>query len=73
MEPKEGQIYRHFKGKNYEVIAVAQYSEDHSQRLVVYRSVEDKGHVSARPIEMWVEEISRPELGYHGPRFKLVN
>ena len=44
--------YRHFKGNEYEVIAVARHSET-MEELVVYKSLKD-GEVWARPKAMFV-------------------
>ncbi len=57
VEDKETEIviggkYRHFKGNEYEVIAVARHSET-MEELVVYRSLKDN-EVWARPKTMFV-------------------
>jgi hypothetical protein len=50
--------YRHFKGNEYEVIAVAKHSEDLSP-MVVYKALYGEGDVWVRPADMWDEEITR--------------
>jgi hypothetical protein len=50
--------YRHFKGNEYEVIAVAKHSEDLSP-MVVYKALYGEGDVWVRPASMWDEEITR--------------
>lgn len=50
--------YRHFKGNEYEVIAIARHSEDESP-MVVYRALYGDHGVWVRPAEMWNEEITR--------------
>ena len=47
----EGAKYRHFKGGEYELIAVARHSEN-NEELVIYRSLKD-GQVWARPKTMF--------------------
>lgn len=47
----EGARYRHFKGGEYELLAVARHSES-NEELVIYRSVSD-GQVWARPKSMF--------------------
>lgn len=47
--------YRHFKGSEYELIAIAKHSEDLSD-MAVYRSLKD-GRVWVRPLSMWNEQI----------------
>lgn len=55
--------YRHFKGKEYEVLGVARHSET-LEELVVYRALyesEEFGENAlwVRPVSMFVEEIER--------------
>ncbi len=50
--------YRHFKGKNYEVIGIAQHSET-LEPMVVYKALYGDGGLWVRPAEMWNEEITR--------------
>lgn len=48
--------YRHFKGKEYEVIALAKHSET-EEELVVYRALYGEGEVWVRPASMWEERV----------------
>ena len=48
--------YRHFKGNEYEVIAVARDSED-LKPVVVYRALYGEGELWVRPAEMWFEPV----------------
>ena len=50
--------YRHFKGREYEVIGIARHSEDESP-LVVYRKLYDDLSLWVRPADMWNEEVVR--------------
>ncbi len=50
--------YRHFKGNEYEVIAIAKHSEDLSP-MVVYKALYGEGDVWVRPADMWDEEVTR--------------
>ena len=61
--------YRHFKGKEYEVIGTARHSET-LEELVVYRALYGDGGLWVRPTAMWTEEVERE--GYRGPRFYPV-
>ncbi len=65
MERKPGK-YRHFKGKEYELIAVATHSET-LEEMVVYRPLYGEGGLWVRPAAMWDEEVERD--AYRGPRF----
>ena len=55
--------YRHFKGREYEVIGIARHSEDESP-LVVYRKLYDDLSLWVRPADMWNEEMVRDGRTY---------
>lgn len=44
--------YRHFKGKEYEVLGVASHSET-LEPMVVYRALYGEGGLWVRPAAMW--------------------
>lgn len=50
--------YRHFKGNDYEVIAIARHSET-EEAMVVYRALYGDGGVWVRPVDMWNETVER--------------
>lgn len=50
--------YRHFKGDEYEVLAVATHSET-LEPMVVYRALYGDGGVWVRPLSMWHETVER--------------
>ena len=68
MELKAGK-YRHFKGKEYELIGVASHSET-LEPMVVYRALYGDGGLWVRPASMWTETVERD--GYCGPRFQYI-
>lgn len=62
-------IYRHFKGKEYEVLGVAKHSET-LEDLVVYRNLYDEKGYWVRPLVMFTEEVEAD--GVRQPRFRWV-
>ncbi len=68
MDVKLGK-YRHFKGKEYEVIGVAKHSET-LEDLVVYRALYEGGGLWVRPASMWNEEVERDGKRYK--RFTFI-
>lgn len=55
--------YRHFKGKPYEVIAIARHSE-REEPMVVYKALYGEGGVWVRPASMWNETVERDGKTY---------
>jgi hypothetical protein len=62
--------YRHFKGKEYQVIGVATDSETLAA-LVVYRALYGDGGLWVRPLRMFTEMLERD--GAVLPRFKYID
>ena len=50
--------YRHFKGREYEVIGIARHSET-EESMVVYRALYGDGGLWVRPADMWNETVER--------------
>ena len=57
MEIKLGK-YRHFKGNEYEVVAIARHSET-LEEMVVYKDLKNDEKVWVRPGSMWNETVER--------------
>ena len=61
--------YRHYKGKDYEVIGVARHSET-EEEFVVYRQLYGEGGLWIRPKAMFVESVLVG--GVEMPRFRRL-
>ena len=61
--------YKHFKGTEYRVIAIAKHSET-LEPMVVYQALYGKQGIWVRPAAMWNEIVEKD--GYTGPRFQYV-
>jgi len=61
--------YRHYKGKDYEVIAVARHSET-DEALVVYRPLYGERGWWVRPLAMFAGAVSLD--GESIPRFRYL-
>ena len=61
--------YRHFKGKEYEVLMIARHSET-EEEMVVYRALYGERGVWVRPASMWNEIVERDGKKYQ--RFTYI-
>ncbi|UAW96999.1 DUF1653 domain-containing protein [Halopseudomonas nanhaiensis] len=68
MEVRPGR-YRHYKGKDYQVVGVARHSETEEQ-LVVYRTLYGEYDLWVRPLSMFTEQVTIDGEAY--PRFTFV-
>ena len=62
--------YKHYKGKEYEVIGVARHSET-LEEFIVYKALYQRAdeNIWVRPLKMFLEEIEVD--GKKMPRFEL--
>lgn len=61
--------YRHFKGKEYQLIGIAKDSET-LEDMVVYKALYDDGQLWVRPLKMFLEEVEKD--GRKIPRFEYL-
>lgn len=65
-----GGVYHHYKGNRYRVIAIAKHSET-QEPLVMYQSLTHTNEYWARPLTMFVEQVS--VNGHLIPRFQYIS
>ncbi|MGI6497826.1 MAG: DUF1653 domain-containing protein [Oscillospiraceae bacterium] len=62
--------YRHFKGKEYQLLYVARHSET-QEEMIVYRALYGDRGVWVRPASMWDEAVEQD--GILRPRFQWIS
>jgi len=73
--PSHGDIYRHFKGKLYEIVECPVIHTETNEEYVCYRALYGHYDVYIRPLEMFMGEVDKskyPDVEQKF-RFELIN
>lgn len=72
--PEPNEIYRHFKGNYYKIIAVGHHSETGEQMVVYYdtsKKVSSPSNPCIRPLEMFMSEVDREKYPTPSQRYRF--
>ena len=72
--PRHGDVYRHFKGKEYEILECPVTHTETGEDYVCYRALYGDYGVYIRPLDMFMSEVDREKYpdAVQEYRFELV-
>lgn len=68
--PKPYEVYKHFKGNKYQIIAIATDSEDGTKK-VVYQALYEPFGIYVRDLEMFMSKVDREKYPNAGQEYRF--